>query len=95
VPSGLEFGVDQRIIRLHFEPASIRWDKDYPFDFRLEILEQFICQAHGPVSVVSNSTIIDLDLEHGISPYCFKIITYGFVINSTFDAARPYMYNHF
>jgi hypothetical protein len=68
VPSGLEFGVDQRIIHLYFEPASIRWNKDYPFDFRLKILEQFVCQTHGPVCVVSNSTIIDLDLEHGMSP---------------------------
>jgi hypothetical protein len=33
----------------------------------LIILEQFFCQAHGPVSVVSDRTVDDLDLQHGDS----------------------------
>jgi hypothetical protein len=33
----------------------------------LEVLQQFACQAHGPVGVVSDRTVDDLDLQHAPS----------------------------
>ena len=55
--SGLEFGVYQFIIHGDFVPASLRWDECNTLDLWLEISEQLVCQAHGPVGVVSNRTI--------------------------------------
>ena len=31
----------------------------------LVVLEQFLCQAHGPASVVSDRAIYNFDLQHG------------------------------
>jgi hypothetical protein len=30
----------------------------------LKLLQQFTCQAHGPVGVVSDRAVDDLDLQH-------------------------------
>jgi hypothetical protein len=64
VPFRLEFGIDQLTVDADLEAAFIRWDKRYRFDQVLELLEQVTCQANGPVGVVSDSAINDLDLEH-------------------------------
>ena len=59
--SGLEFGVYQLIVDGDLVTASIRRGECNPLDLRLEVFEQFICQAHGPVGVVSDSAIDDGD----------------------------------
>jgi hypothetical protein len=69
VATGLEFGIDQRAIYLDLEPASVRGKERQAFDLRFELLEQVICQAHGPVSVMSDCTISDTDCEHVVSPH--------------------------
>jgi predicted heme/steroid binding protein len=33
----------------------------------LKMLQELTCQANGPVSVVSDGTVYDLDLEHPAS----------------------------
>ena len=55
--SGLEFGVEQRIIDRHLVPASIGRDEGNAFDLRFELIKQILCQAHGPVGIVSNRAI--------------------------------------
>jgi hypothetical protein len=60
----LQFGIYKISIHTHLETAPFRWDQCYGFDQVLELLEQVICQANGPVGVVSDSAINDLDLEH-------------------------------
>ncbi len=67
MPSGFQFGVDQFSIHRDFEAAAIRRDKRDALDHMLELLEQVISQAHGPVGVVSDRTVNDLDLKHGPS----------------------------
>ncbi len=57
-------------VHADLEAASVRWDQRYRFDQVLELLEQVICQAHGPVGVVSDSAVNDLDLEHKPSVHC-------------------------
>lgn len=59
---GLEFGIDQRITYHDLEPASVRRDQGQVPDVVLELFEQLICQAHGPVGVVSNRTVDDFDI---------------------------------
>ena len=64
MPSGFQFGVDQFSIDRDFEASAIRRDERDALDHMLELLEQVISQAHGPVSVVSDRTVNDLDLKH-------------------------------
>jgi len=61
VASSLEFGIKQLVVHGDFEPASIGGHESERLDFRFEVRQQFICQADGPVSVVSNSAINDPD----------------------------------
>ena len=62
--SGLQFGVDQLSIDRDFEASAVRRDKRHRFDHMLELLEQISCQAHGPVGIVSDRTVNDLNLKH-------------------------------
>ena len=62
MPPGLKFGIDQLFIHGHLVSASLRGDQGEALDLRFESLEQVICQAHGPVSIVSDSAIDDRDL---------------------------------
>ena len=61
---GLDFGIDQLSVHADLEAATVRRNEGYAFDYVLIILEQFACQAHGPVSVMSDRAINDLDFEH-------------------------------
>jgi len=61
VASSLEFGIEQLVIHSDLEPASIGGHEHERLDFRLEVRQQFICQADGPIGVVSNSAINDRD----------------------------------
>jgi hypothetical protein len=64
VTPGLEFGVNQLTVHTDFEPASIGGNKCHTFNLRFKILEQIVCQAYGPVCIVSNSTVGNLDFHH-------------------------------
>ncbi len=64
MPFGLKFGIDQFSIHTDLEAAAIGRDERHAFDQMLELLEQVICQANGPVGVVSDCTVNDLDLKH-------------------------------
>ena len=59
---GLEFGIDQRIVYLDLEPTTVRRDQGQVPDIILELFQQFIRQAHGPVGIVSNSAVDDFDV---------------------------------
>ena len=63
---GLEFGIDQLIVHTDLELASVRGDQGQALDIVLEFLEQVVCQAHGPVSIMSNSAVDDFDVYHGV-----------------------------
>jgi hypothetical protein len=45
--------------------ASIGRNESQAFDLCFKFLQQFICQAHGLVGIVSDRTVSDLDLHHG------------------------------
>ena len=59
-----ELGVDQLPVYTDFVTATIGRDESHTFDFQFEILEQIVRQAHGPVSVMSDLAINDLDFHH-------------------------------
>jgi hypothetical protein len=78
VTSGLEFGVYQFIIHADFVPASLGRNESDTLDFRLDIFEKLVCQAYGPVGVVSNCAVDDGNLHQVVAPfvtiqklYCF------------------------
>lgn len=64
---GLKFGIDQLAIYAHLEPASIRRSESDRFDQVLELFKELIRQAHGPVSIVSDGAVNNLDLQHPAS----------------------------
>jgi len=59
MPTSLKFGVYQFIVHGDLVPASFGRDECNTLNFRLDVLEQFVCQAYGPVSVVSDCAIDD------------------------------------
>ena len=59
----LEFGIDQLVVHTDLKPASLGGNKSQTLDFWFEILEQVICQAHGPVGVMSDCAVIDPDFH--------------------------------
>ena len=59
---GLQFGVDQRPVHADLELASVRGNESHGRDVRLELLEQFICQANGPVGVMSDRAVKDFNI---------------------------------
>ena len=67
MPMLLQFRIQQLPINRHFKPTTIRRHKRHCFDHMLIMLEQFLCQAHGPASVMSDRTVKDLYLQHGPS----------------------------
>ncbi len=64
MPLGLQLGVNQLAVDGHLEAATFGRNEGQALDQVLELLEQFPSQANGPVSVVSDCTVDDLDLEH-------------------------------
>ena len=60
----LQFGIDKLSVHSDLKAAPLRRDQRYGFDQMLELLEQVICQANGPVGIVSDSAINDFDPEH-------------------------------
>ena len=63
----LQFRKQQLPVHRHFEPAALRGHQPEFFDHMLVVLQQFICQAHGPTGVVSDRAINDLDFQHNRS----------------------------
>ena len=61
----LELRIQQLSVHTYLELTPIRWDERDCLDQVLIVLEQFIHQAHGPASVVSDRAIDNLDLQHG------------------------------
>jgi hypothetical protein len=59
MPSGLEFGVYQLIVRGDLESASLGRDECDTLNLRFKAFKQFVCQAHGPVGIMSDSAIND------------------------------------
>jgi hypothetical protein len=75
VPPGLEFGIYKRSIDGDLEPASVGRGEGYALNLWFEVPQQFICQAHGPVSKVSNRAVNDRDFHKSNSREYFpKII---------------------
>lgn len=61
---GREFGIEELPVHAHLEAPTVRRDKCHCFDQVLELLEQVICQANGPVGIMSDCAINDLNFEH-------------------------------
>ena len=53
---------DQLPVHADLELASVRGKEYQGLDIRFELFEQVICQANGPVGVMSDRAIDDLDL---------------------------------
>ena len=64
VTPGLEFGKNKLPVYADLVTASTGRNQRYAFNLRFKIFEQIICQAHGPVGIVSNRAINDLDFHH-------------------------------
>lgn len=64
VPRRGQFRVDQTAIHRHLKPPSIgRYEGD-GINQMLKLSKQFSCQAHGPVCVVSDRAVDDLNSQH-------------------------------
>jgi hypothetical protein len=72
VTFGFQLGVGKLSIYGDLEPPAIGRSECKCVDHVLELFEQVTCQAHGPVSVVSDCAVDDLDLEHMPSRYAVK-----------------------
>ena len=70
----LQLRIEQLSIGSHFKATAIRRHERDRLDHMLIILEQFICQAHGPTSVVSDRAVNDLYFQH-VPSTRFEIIT--------------------
>jgi hypothetical protein len=57
--SGLEFRINQHVVYDNFETASIGRDESDAFNVRFDALKKFVCQANGPVGIMSDGTIGD------------------------------------
>ena len=64
VTMSLEFGINQFVSNCDLEPASVRGNQGQVPDIVLELFQQFRCQAHGPVGVMSYSAVNDFDVYH-------------------------------
>ena len=63
---GFQLGVEQTAIHFHFKTSTMKRHQSDVLNFGLEITQQFLNQAYSPVSIVSNSTISDLNIESHI-----------------------------
>ncbi len=61
MPSSLKFGVDQGIVHNDLKLAAIGRNQGNALNLWLDAVEYFVCQAHGPISVVSDLAIDDGD----------------------------------
>ncbi len=85
MPSRLELGIKKRVVNAHLKPAAIGRDKGNTLNFRFNMIQQFVCQAHGPVGKVSDSAVNDRNFNHNANSsynfqklYCFLHISVDF-----------------
>ncbi len=64
MPFGCKFRVYQFPVHTDFKPAAIRRNEGDGFDQMFKLFKQLIRQAHGPVGIMSDSAIHDLDFQH-------------------------------
>jgi hypothetical protein len=62
-----ELREDQLAVDSDLKAAAVRWHEREALDHMLKLLQQLTCQAHGPVGVVSDCTVDNLNLQHGPS----------------------------
>ena len=60
----LQLRKDQIAIDGHFKATTIRRDERDRLDHMLVILHQLVCQAHGPIGIVSDRAVNDFDFQH-------------------------------
>lgn len=61
---GFQLGKDQLPVDRNLKATAIRGNERDRLDHVLIILQQLICQAHGPTGVVSDRAINDFDFQH-------------------------------
>jgi hypothetical protein len=66
MPPGFQLGVEQAAIHLNFKSAAIGRHQVDSLYLGFETAQQLLYQANGPVGVMSDSTIGDINFEqHG------------------------------
>ena len=55
--SGLQLGIEQFVVHRHLKTPPVGWIQGQRFDLGFKSFNEFIRQADGPVSVVSNSAV--------------------------------------
>lgn len=64
MPLGLQLREKKPAVNGNLKASAIRGDQGDRLDHMLELLQKLTCQAHGPVGVVSDCAVDDLDLQH-------------------------------
>jgi hypothetical protein len=60
----LQLRIDQLSIDRHLKATAIRRHERDRLDQMLIILEQLLCQAHGPIGVMSNRAVNNFNFQH-------------------------------
>jgi len=61
MPLSRELGVDQAPVHGDLETTAVGRNQDNAFHQVLKMLQELACQANGPVCVVSDCTVDNLD----------------------------------
>jgi hypothetical protein len=64
VAAGFEFGVHQLAVDADLIASAVGGDQADGFDLWLKVAEQLTGQAHGPIGVVSDRTVDNLNIHH-------------------------------
>ena len=75
--TGIQLGEDEFAIYADLKTATAGGDQRDGLDLRFKTLQQFSCQANGPVSIASNGAVNNLDLHYnnqllGIELWLFR-----------------------
>jgi len=66
VATGLQLGIKQVPVHLYFEAPTVRWNQvDVP-GLGFKIFQQLLHKANGPIGVVSDSAIGNINFEQQI-----------------------------
>ena len=63
--AGFKFRIDQFVVDADLIASAVGRNQADGFDLRLKMLEQLSGQAHGPIGVVSDRAVNNLDFHHG------------------------------
>lgn len=69
MPLSRKLGVDEAPVHADLKTTAVRRNEGDPFQQVLEVLQKLTCQANGPVGVVSDRTVKNLDLQHKASSH--------------------------